>query len=192
MAFGMLFGIDEGKIEDVIGSNLSQINTTLSDKSLSLNQKRDIIFSMLDQYFDYDLMSKLILGQHRSNLTQNQQTKFTQIFKDRLKTLFVDKLQTYVDETIRIKNLQKPKENRIFLNLEIVGSSEIYPVIIKFYQKNANDFFAYDIDILGISIIQTYKAQFDELSQNAAFSDITKRLELINIAKEDFKDKSST
>ena len=39
----------------------------------------------------------------------------------------------------------------------------------------------YDIDILGVSIIQSYRSQFSDLSQSAGFNEITKRLQSVSL-----------
>ncbi|WP_291953133.1 ABC transporter substrate-binding protein, partial [Campylobacter sp.] len=48
-------------------------------------------------------------------------------------------------------------------------------VVFKFYNKN-NDWKIYDVDIFGISIIQTYRSQFKDILTNADFDTLLDKL----------------
>ncbi|MBF7043723.1 ABC transporter substrate-binding protein, partial [Campylobacter volucris] len=52
-------------------------------------------------------------------------------------------------------------------------------VIFKFYNKNG-DWQIYDVDIFGVSIIQTYRSQFKDVLQNADFATLLSKLSNVN------------
>ena len=71
---------------------------------------------------------------------------------------FTSKLGLYKDEEIKVTTLDKVKE-RMFLNSQMIINGEVKNIIFKFYDKKG-DWLIYDVDILGVSIIQTYRSQF--------------------------------
>ncbi|MHM47284.1 ABC transporter substrate-binding protein, partial [Campylobacter coli] len=50
----------------------------------------------------------------------------------------------------------------------------------KFYNNN-NDWLIYDIDVLGVSIVQTYRSQFGDILANQDFDTLLQKLENITI-----------
>ncbi|MCH3852596.1 ABC transporter substrate-binding protein, partial [Campylobacter jejuni] len=53
-------------------------------------------------------------------------------------------------------------------------------IIFKFYNNN-NDWLIYDIDVLGVSIVQTYRSQFGDILANQDFDTLLQKLENITI-----------
>ena len=62
-----------------------------------------------------------------------------------------------------IKDLKKVKSNRITLETQVIGLDDTYKVIYLFYKKKQNNqWYIYDVNLVGVSIIQTYRKQFSE------------------------------
>jgi phospholipid transport system substrate-binding protein len=154
-------------------TKIQQITTTLQNKSLSSTQKQAQIFPTIDPVFDYKTMSKIALGGYWKTLTSNQQDSFSYKFETKLKNSYFEKLELYTNEKVLVKNLQKVKSTRIHLHTDIVGVEESYEIIYKFYKtNNSNDWLIYDIDITGVSILQTYRKQFAEFLATKSFNEL--------------------
>ncbi len=168
-----LFAIEEGKIKSEMESKIATITQILQNKSLSLESKKEQIAPTVDSIFDYKTMAKISLGRAWKKLSASQQEQFTQKFEQKLKNSYFEKLELYTDQKVVVKELEKPKATRIYLHSEIIGSEESYEVIYKFYKvKNSNDWKIYDIDITGVSIIQTYRKQFSEFLKTKSFDEL--------------------
>jgi phospholipid transport system substrate-binding protein len=139
-------------------------------------RKQKDIFDMFDILFDYELMAKLSLGKQWNSLETQQQKVFTQSFEQRLKASYIDKLYLYTNQKIIVKDMLKPKDNRIEVIMHILGEKETFEVIYKLYKNGTNDWFIYDVNILGISIIQTYRNQFVGVLQKETFDELIQRL----------------
>ncbi|EAH9104456.1 toluene tolerance protein, partial [Campylobacter jejuni] len=50
----------------------------------------------------------------------------------------------------------------------------------KFYNDN-NNWLIYDVDVLGVSIVQTYRSQFGDILANQGFDALLQKLESIVI-----------
>lgn len=53
-------------------------------------------------------------------------------------------------------------------------------IIFKFYNDN-NNWLIYDVDVLGVSIVQTYRSQFGDILANQGFDALLQKLESIVI-----------
>ena len=149
----------------------------LKNANLSKDEKISKIFAVFDPYFDYEQMSKIALSKRYNNLSAEQKVKFNKAFEERLKTSYVDKLLSYKNQTINFKDVTKPNVNRYFLNADLVGEDgKNYGFTYKFYNAKERGWLIYDVEILGVSIIQTYRSQFDSLMENESFENLLSKL----------------
>ena len=168
-----LFAIEEGNIKSEMDSKIQTITKILQNKSLSLESKKEQIAPTVDNLFDYKTMAKISLGREWKKLSSSQQEQFTKKFEQKLKDSYFEKLELYTNQKVIIKELEKPKPTRIYLHTEIIGAEESYEVIYKFYKvRNSNEWEIYDVDITGVSIIQTYRKQFSEFLKTKSFNEL--------------------
>ena len=184
------YALELEQIKPQVGKDLNAALEILA-RNLSIEQKSNELFTLFDEYFDYEIMSALALGKIYKNLNNAQKAQFQAKFKERLKFSLSEKLSLYTNEKISITGDEKPNEKRYFLHTQITNpNGEAYKLSFKFHRKSANNYFVYDVDILGVSLIQTYRAQFEDLGARADFNAILSRLNAVN--ELDKKDSKST
>ncbi|HBK1697470.1 TPA: ABC transporter substrate-binding protein, partial [Campylobacter coli] len=66
------------------------------------------------------------------------------------------------------------------LTSSMILDGEEKNIIFKFYNNN-NDWLIYDINVLGVSIVQTYRSQFGDILANQDFDTLLQKLENITI-----------
>ncbi len=155
--------LEEQNIQKVMDSKVRQVLDILKNKSLSQQQKDQKNVRIIDDVFDYTTMAQISLGKRWNTLSQNEKTQFTKAFEKKIKHSYLDKLRLYNNQTVNIKKLQKVKSNRITLETQVIGIDDTYKVIYLFYKKKQNNqWYIYDVELVGVSIIQTYRKQFSE------------------------------
>lgn len=178
-AFSLAFAMPKEQIKTHLNDDLVAAMEILKEQK-SVEEKSQALFAIFDKYFDYELMAKLSLGGLYKGLNENQQQEFIKVFTKRLKFSFSEKLSLYTNQTVSIVGDETPNAKRYFVNSEIKNSSgEVFKFIFKFHQKSANDYYIYDVDILGVSVISTYRAQFEDL-KSVDFNEILRRLNAKN------------
>ena len=100
----------------------------------------------------------------------------SKIFEKKLKNSYMEKLDLYTDEKIVIKNSEKIKDSRIHLTTHLMKNNEVYEIIYKFYKTPSTDWLIYDVDILGVSIIQAYRTQFADALAKESFEKLMEKL----------------
>ncbi|QQF52885.1 Tgt2/MlaC family protein [Campylobacter fetus] len=179
--FSLGFSLELSQIEPVMREDLKKAVLVMQNKAISEADKPKKMFELFDGYFDYDLMAKLALSKQYKTLDKEQQIQFKNVFEKKLKQSFADKLAYYTDQVIEIQSTTMPNKNRFFVNSIVVNESDKYNIVFKFHRASGDNFLIYDVDILGVSIIQTYRSQFEDLNQNVSFDDILKRLEVTSL-----------
>ena len=139
------------------------------------------IIEIFDPIFDYELMARLSLSKRYKSLTPAQRAEYNKAFEEQLKFSFTSKLGLYKDQEIKITTTEKSKE-RVFLHSQMPLNGEQREIVFKFYDKKG-DWLIYDVDILGISIIQTYRSQFADLLDTADFKALLDALKATKFEK---------
>lgn len=195
LTFSLVFGFFTSI---AFGLELNQIQSTMEQniqKTLAILQKNAThnpqnskaanaqveriaqeIFAMFDSIFDYKLMAQLSLSQHYKTLTKEQQEQYNQAFEQNLKRSFTDKLRLYKDEEMQVVGGEQTKNNRYNLKTSMVLDGKLNYIIFKFYDSKG-DWRIYDVDILGISVVQTYRSQFNDILTNADFQTLLAKLQ---------------
>lgn len=169
--------LQEAKIETIMTSKIEKGVSILKQKELSTEKKGEEIIALLDEVFDYNLMSRLSLGKTWKTLSSEQRNEFVEVFTKRLKDSYISKLDLYSDQEVKVLGLEKTKKTRAILNSEILGEDTSYAIKYKFYKKKKVDnWLIYDVDIVGVSIIQTYRNQFSDFLKEKSFDDLIKEL----------------
>lgn len=169
--------IEERDIAPFMQTNIDLATTILRDKKIQKPEKSEKLFAIFDSIFDYNLMAQLAIGGKRwSALAPAKQTEFTKLFEIKLKNSYMEKLDLYTDEKLVIKNLEKIKDTRIHLTTHLMKNSEVYEIIYKFYKDKNGSWMIYDVDILGVSIIQAYRTQFADILAKEPFEKLLDKL----------------
>lgn len=169
--------IEERDIAPFMQTNIDLATTILRDKKIQKPEKSEKLFAIFDSIFDYNLMAQLAIGGKQwSALAPAKQTEFTKLFEIKLKNSYMEKLDLYTDEKLVIKNLEKIKDTRIHLTTHLMKNSEVYEIIYKFYKDKNGSWMIYDVDILGVSIIQAYRTQFADILAKEPFEKLLDKL----------------
>lgn len=171
------YAITKSEIKTVMSNKIDKVLLVLKDSKLPTDQKGTEIFSIMGEVFDYNLMSRLSLGKKWKQITKYQKDEFTKLFTEKLKKSYIEKLDLYTDELVKILGTKELKKNRILLNTQLVGKNNKYDINYKFYKvKNEDKWLIYDIEVIGASIIQTYRKQFSGFLKNKPFDELLTHL----------------
>ena len=170
------FALEFDKIDTTMEKNINQTILILQTSNKNIESIAKEIFTMFDSIFDYHLMAQLSLSKKYKTLSPSQQKEFDVAFEKNLKRSFTDKLHLYKDETMKVLGGQKTKANRYNLKTSIILDGKIHYITFKFHELN-QDWKIYDVDILGISVIQTYRSQFADIISQEGFEKLLQKLE---------------
>ncbi len=159
-----LMADDLQSIQGDLRQRIDAITAHLSDKTLTQADKNQKILSTAEPILDFTLMSQLSLDKNiRAKLTPEQLKEFSMLFEKELKDSFLTKLESYSNEKIEFTKNTQPQPNRISIFSVIKGKKEDMEVVFKYYPNASNVWKIYDLEIAGVSLMQTYRTQFSEI-----------------------------
>ena len=167
---------EKGTVEEFLKSNLDAVFTVLQKKDLSPQAKNSEVVEIVTPMFDFQLMAKLSLGrQYWPDLSKENRERFTELFVNRLRESYLNKLTTYTDETVVYE--QPVKVNgKVHIPTSLISKDKKISMLYKFYQSS-DQWKIYDIEIQGVSIIRSYQSQFSEILRNSTFDDLLLKME---------------
>ena len=161
---------------ELIRSKWRAVISTLRNKETDQKEKETRISKIVSPIFDFPLMAKLTLGKrHWPKLTGPQQEKFTRLFTERLKTSYREKIALYTDEEVEFKPAVR-KKNIIHIPMDIISKDKKVTILHKL-RKADKRWKVYDVEIQGVSILLTYRSQFDDILNKGTVEDLLSRLE---------------
>jgi len=171
--------IEENSIASEMKMKIDKTTDLLQNKNMLQTEKVNQIFIMFDPVFDYWSMSKIALGKNWKKITIKQQVAFEKIFTKKLKQSYINKLQLYTDEKVIINKTVKLKRTRIKLYTKLIGKDEDYSIVYKFHKTKTNEqWLIYDVEMIGVSIMKTYRNQFSEFLATKKIENLLEELEL--------------
>jgi len=166
---------DMTEVEKLIKGKVDQVVSFLRDKSLEKQERNEKIIHIISSVFDFELMAKLSLGKkYWSGLGKDERQEFTRLFMKQLQNSYVEKLDLYTDEKVEYKPAILMKK-RVQLPTYLVSKGARYSMLYKLYNSK-NSWKIYDIEIQGVSVILTYRSQFDGVLKHGTIQDLLERL----------------
>ena len=175
--------LKQNEIQPKMQEKINSAILILDSKGATKEQKARKIFAILDEVFDYPTMARIALGKGQwDKITQTQRDDFIKAFEMKLKQSYVEKLELYDNQKVSIIKVAPHQNGRLQLQTQLIGKGEIYPVNYNFHDRGRkNNWLIYDVDISGVSIIQTYRQQFAGLLKTKSFDELLRELKQGNI-----------
>jgi len=168
---------DTAAVESMLRENVDAVLTILRRPDQDLSEKKRAIVEIVEPLFDFPLMAKLVLGKkHWSRLTPDERQRFETLFVERLKSSYIDKIDLYRDEQVAWRPAISEGANKVRIPSAIVSKNEEITTVYKLY-RNADQWRIYDVEVQDVSIVTSFRSQFDQILTNGTKEDLFRELE---------------
>ncbi len=168
---------DTDEAEKLIKSKLEEMFAVLQKTDQTEEERNSRVIEIIEPAFDFERMAKLTLGRkHWPGLAKEKKKQFTALFVKRLKESYLGKLNLYTNERIVYKPPIQVK-TRVHVPTELISKDNVIDILYKLYKTKDKKWLIYDLEIQGVSIIKTYKTQFDQVLRSGTIDDLLAKLE---------------
>ncbi len=169
---------------ELLTAKWNAVLKVLQAKDLDQKLKEKIIDRIVSPMFDFPLMGQLALGRtHWPKLDAAQREKFIRLFVTRLKALYLEKTALYTNEKFVLKP-GIPRKNTIQIPMTLISEGKEISILYKLHKlddpgkgKASGRWRIYDVEIEGVSILLTYRSQFDDILRRGSVQDLLSQLE---------------
>ena len=126
-----------------------------------LQQER--LRALLYRDFDFDEFSRRVLADKWALFSPAQREEFVQVFSRFLADFYLSRLQrSYTDETVTVSDQAIIASGKARVRANVIWGNRKFPIEIRLHDRGGN-WKMYDLSALGISAVQLYRAQFQEI-----------------------------
>lgn len=123
------------------------------------------IWSIADQIFNFNELSRRSLGRNWRKFTPAQQKEFTALFRKLLGSLYLSKIMAYTDEKVIFENENMMTRTQAEVKSKVLTSSNEISINYRMILRN-RQWKVYDVVIEGVGLVQNYRSQFREILMN--------------------------
>ena len=167
---------DKDAAERLIKTKLDEVISVLQKTDLSIEKKNNQINEIVTPMFDFQRMAMLTLGKkYWPGLSEEEKEKFTDLFVERMKDSYRGKLTLYTDERVIYEAAVQVK-NKISIQTYLISKDNKISILYKLFHPKGQ-WKIYDLEVQGVSVIQTYRSQYTQILQNGTIDDLLLKLE---------------
>ena len=174
----------ESEAAKLLKKSVDKISTVLSDKELSIDQKKSKVIEITSPVFGFSLMAKLSLGKkYWSQFNAKQRTEFIDLFTDLFENFYIDKLDFFSNETVVFQPATIVKQKKVLIQTALISKGTQYSMLYKMF-KTKNGWRIYDFEIEGVSILRSYRSQYHHFLKKGGIEGLLAKMREIKENKE--------
>ena len=171
---------DLEKPEDVILSTVDNVIARITAEREMLDAQPDTVYNLINDLiipvFDFNSMSRWILGKYWKQASEEQRNVFTAEFKDLLVRTYAKAVLGFSNERVVLLDTQtNPKNNMVKVNTEIISDAGVTPV--NYYMHISDGSWkVVNVAFEGISLVETYRKSFASVIRNDGLESLIQQL----------------
>jgi len=128
-----------------------------------------------DSLFDFPEMARRALGRHWADRTPTEREEFVRLFADLIAHSYIGKIDRYAGEAIGYTGERVDGDEASVRSQVVTAKGSQIPVEYRLHRVNDN-WSAYDVLIENVSLVGTYRSQFDRIIKAESFAQLVRRL----------------
>jgi phospholipid transport system substrate-binding protein len=137
-------------------------------KALQQEKLRGLLY----RDFDFREFSRRVLADKWALFSPSQRGEFVEVFSRFLADFYLSRLQQhYTDETVAVREQAITAPGRAQVRAHVIWRNRDFPVEIRLHERGG-EWKIYDLSALGISAVQIYRAQFQEILRNQSPAEV--------------------
>jgi phospholipid transport system substrate-binding protein len=162
-------------VKSRVDKALSSLTQTSGAGTEASEKRRVEIRKAADALFDFPDMSRRALGLHWKDRTPAEREEFTRLFTDLIARTYIGKIDRYAGESIAYVGERVDGDQASVRSNVITPKGSQIPVEYRLHRAN-DTWSAYDVLIENVSLVGTYRSQFDRVIKAESFADLLRRL----------------
>lgn len=165
------------EVRELLRSKIDAVVALLRQKDMDKSLRKDNIMELIKPIFDFRKMAKLSLGRkHWPGLSPEKQEEFSDLFVRKMQDSYIEKLDLYEDEEVVYEEPLIIKR-KVHVPINFVSKDDKISMLYKFYRSKELGWQIYDVELQGVSVIQTYRTQFNDVLKNGTIDDLMAKLD---------------
>jgi phospholipid transport system substrate-binding protein len=162
-------------VKSRVDQALQSLSQTPNPTAEASERRRADIRRAADTLFDFPDMSRRALGRHWTDRTPVEREEFTRLFTDLIAQTYIGKIDRYAGESIAYVGERVDGDEATVRSQVVTAKGSQIPVEYRLHRVN-DGWTAYDVLIENVSLVGTYRSQFDRIIKAESFANLLRRL----------------
>jgi phospholipid transport system substrate-binding protein len=157
----------DGLIKTVVSDVMASVKSDPEIQKGNIPRIVDLVEKKIVPYTDMRRTTEMAMGPNWKKATPEQQTQLVSEFKSLLIRTYSGALSQLRDQTVQFKQLRAaPDDQEVVVKTVVLGRGDPVPLDYRL-EKTANGWKVYDMNIMGVWLVEAYRNQFaNQISQN--------------------------
>jgi phospholipid transport system substrate-binding protein len=157
----------DGLIKNVVSDVMASVKSDPEIQKGNIPRIVDLVEKKIVPYTDMRRTTEMAMGQNWKKATPEQQSQLVGEFKNLLIRTYSGALSQLRDQTIQFKPLRAaPDDKEVVVKTVVIGRGDPVPLDYRL-EKTANGWRVYDMNIMGVWLVEAYRNQFaNQIGQN--------------------------
>jgi phospholipid transport system substrate-binding protein len=144
-------------------------------KKVSTAERRADIRKVAENLFDFQEMSRRALGPTWGTVSPAEKEEFIRLFTNLIANAYMGKIEQYAGEPITYQDERVDGDEASVRSRVVTPKGSEVGIEYRLY-RTADRWAVYDLNVDGVSLVGSYKAQFNRLLQRGSFAELLKQL----------------
>lgn len=157
----------DGLIKTVVSDVMASVKSDPEIQKGNIPRIVDLVEKKIVPYTDMRRTTEMAMGPNWKKATPEQQAQLVSEFKNLLIRTYSGALSQLRDQTIQFKPLRAaPDDKEVVVKTVVIGRGDPVPLDYRL-EKTANGWRVYDMNIMGVWLVEAYRNQFaNQIGQN--------------------------
>ena len=170
--FALATPADDAKA--VLKEHIDHVMSLLMEPAFTDPTQRDNQIKKIDtvilEIFDFQEFSSRTIGKKWFSFSEQQKKDFIDAFASLLRSTYIEKMDKYDGESVNYTGSRTSKDgNKVEIKTTINAKGKEIPVSYQMLKKG--DWIVYDVRIEGMSLVENYRSQFEEIFKSGGTPD---------------------
>jgi len=165
--------------EEEIRQTTNKILSIVTDPALKNpsreEERRRLVRKVVDERFDWEEMSRRSLARYWDQRTEEEKKEFVRLYSDLLERTYMDKVEGYSGEKVTYEG-ESVDNGYAMVKVKIVTKKNTDIHVRYGLKKKGNKWLVYDVSIEGVSLVNSYRTQFNRIILQSSYENLVKRL----------------
>jgi phospholipid transport system substrate-binding protein len=171
-----------GEPQEKVRETIDAVLAVLQDKSLqgeeNTEKRRAKMRQAVFQRFGFEEMAQRALGQYWSKRTPAEKKEFVTLFSDLLERSYITKIEGYTGEQQVLYTKESIDKDYATVRTEIVVKRDANVEVVYQLLRRDGNWQVYDVVIEGVSLVNNYRTQFNNIISRESYEALVKKLKL--------------
>src|SRR6185503_19609507 len=183
IVLGAVSGAQAGPVSDQLKGDLAHVFRVIEETSLArtsadgieVSARREAIRAAAAPAFDWREMASRTLGRHWQARSEAERAEFVLVFTDLSHRAYIVQLERYAGEAIKFISERVEGDLSLVTTRFVSKQGHEFPVDYRLVNRDGR-WRVYDVVVEGVSLVSSYRTQFDKVIRTSSYPELVKRL----------------